>query len=249
MPKVSEEYYEKKRREIIDAAYRVCTRKPITSIEMKDIIAETGFSHGVIYRYYKDLDEVFKDLIITINSENKIDDRLDEILAQSDLNDWERTIYDICAMLAGYMREVGTDMLKVSIYGDMLAMSDPERAMRISARLGKDEQSPLLYAVEAMTDFLTSVVKHNRLEPAVTVDEIIQFFILNYNGIQSGYVLSECFKAAQIEGKYRPEDMYRDLATSVVLMLGGKAMTSGTSETDGNTMASGTSETGGKAVK
>ena len=53
MPKVSEEYYEKKRREIIDAAYRVCARKPITSIDMKDIIAETGFSHGVIYRYYQ----------------------------------------------------------------------------------------------------------------------------------------------------------------------------------------------------
>ena len=76
MPKVSEEYYKQKRREIIDAAYRVCARKPITSIDMKDIIAETGFSHGVIYRYYKDLDEVFRDLVITINKENKIDDRL-----------------------------------------------------------------------------------------------------------------------------------------------------------------------------
>ena len=224
MPKVSEEYYEKKRREIVDAAYRVCSRKPITSIDMKDIIAETGFSHGVIYRYYKDLDEVFKDLIITINSGNKIDDRLDEILAVSDLDDWEKTIYDICGMLADYMKEVGIDMLKVSIYGDMMAMSDPERAMRISSRLGKDEQSPLLYAVEAMTDFLTKAVEHNNLKPVSTVDEIIQFFIVNYHGIQSGYVLSECFRAEHIEGKYKPEDMYRNLAASVVLMLGGKAI-------------------------
>lgn len=223
MPKVSEEYYEKKRREIIDAAYRVCVRKPITSIEMKDIIAETGFSHGVIYRYYKDLDEVFKDLIITINSENRIDGRLEEILARSDIKDWEKTIYEICAMLAAYMREVGTDMLKVSIYGDMLAMSDPERAMRISARLGKDELSPLLYATQVMTEFLTRIVTENKLKPATTVDEIIQFFIVNYNGIQSGFVLSECFKAEHIEGKYKPEDLYRNLAASVVLMLGGKA--------------------------
>ena len=223
MPKVSEDYYEKKRREIIDAAYRVCARKPITSIDMKDIIAETGFSHGVIYRYYKDLDEVFKDLIITINSENKIDDRLNEILAKSDIKDWEKTIYDICAMLADYMKEVGTDMLKVSIYGDMLAMSDPERAMRIAKRLGKDEQSPLLYATEAMTAFLTKIVKENNLKPATTVDQIIQFFIVNYHGIQSGYVLTECFKVEHVEGKYKPEDMYRNLATSVVLMMGGKA--------------------------
>ena len=223
MPKVSEEYYEKKRREIIDAAYRVCARKPITSIDMKDIIAETGFSHGVIYRYYKDLDEVFKDLVITINSENRIDERLGEILANADIKNWEQTIYDICRMLADYMREVGTDMLKVSIYGDMLAMSDPERAMNIAKRLGKDEQSPLLYATEAMTEFLNKVVKENRLEPKTQVDQIIQFFIVNYHGIQSGYVLTECFKAEHIEGKYKIDDMYRNLATSVVLMMGGNA--------------------------
>ena len=223
MPKVNEEYYENKRREIVDAAYRVCARKPITSIEMKDIIAETGFSHGVVYRYYKDIDEIFKDLVITINSENRIDDRLNEILANSKPDDWEQTIYDICGMLADYMKEVGTDMLKVSIYGDMLAMSDPERAMRIAKRLGKDEQSPLLYATEAMTVFLTKIVKDNNLKPASTVDEIIQFFIVNYHGIQSGYVLTECFKVEHVEGKYKPEDMYRNLATSVVLMMGGKA--------------------------
>lgn len=223
MPRVSEEYFEKKRREIIDAAYRVCARKPITSVEMKDIIAETGFSHGVIYRYYKDLDEIFKDLVITINSENRIDDRLDEILAQSDIKHWEKTVYDICGMLADYMREVGTDMLKVSIYGDMLAMSDPERAMRISSRLGKDELSPLLYATQAMTEYLSRVVKENNLKPASSVDEIIQFFIVNYHGIESGYVLTECFRVEHVEGKYKPEDMYRNLATAVVLMLGGKA--------------------------
>lgn len=223
MPKVSEEYYGKKRREIIDAAYRVCARKPITSIDMKDIIAETGFSHGVIYRYYKDLDEVFKDLVITINSENKIDDRLNEILSKSDIKDWEKTIYDICGMLADYMKEVGTDLLKVSLYGDMLAMSDPERAMRISSRLGKDEQSPLLYATEVMTDYLTKAVKQNKLKPLTSVDEIIQFFIVNYHGIQSGYVLTECFKVEHVEGKYKPENMFRNLATSVVLMMGGKA--------------------------
>ena len=223
MPKVSEEYYRKKRREIIDAAYRVCARKPITSIDMKDIIAETGFSHGVIYRYYKDLDEVFRDLVVTINKENKIDDRLDEIIAKADINKWEQTIYDICGMLADYMKEVGTDMLKVSIYGDMLAISDPERAMKIASKLGNDELSPLLYATQTMTDFLTRVVKENNLKPITPIDEIIQFFIVNYNGIQSGYVLTECFKVPHVEGKYKLEDMYRNLATSVVLMMGGKA--------------------------
>jgi hypothetical protein len=76
-----------------------------------------------------------------------------------------------------------------------------------------------------MTEFLTKVVKENNLKPVTSVDEIMQFFIVSYNGIQSGYVLTECFKVEHVEGKYQPEDLYRNLATSVVLMLGGKAIT------------------------
>ncbi|MBE7070140.1 MAG: TetR/AcrR family transcriptional regulator [Ruminococcaceae bacterium] len=222
MPKVSEEYYEKKRKEIIDAAYRVCVRKPITSVEMKDIIAETGYSHGVIYRYYKDLDEVLKDLVITINANNKIDDRLDEIITKAEPEKWEKTIKAICRMLADYMKEVGTDLLKVSIYSDMMAMADPERAMSIAQRLGKDEQSPLLYATEATGRFLTEIIKKNKLKPVSSVDEILQFMIVTYHGVQTGYVLTECFKVPHVEGKYKPEDMFDQLARSVILMLGGK---------------------------
>lgn len=222
MPKVSEEYYRRKRREIVDAAYRVCTRKPISSVEMKDIIAETGFSHGVIYRYYKELDEVLKNLVITINENNKIDDRVDEILSGANADKWEKTIYEICEMQADYMKEVGTDILKVLIYSDMLAMTDPERAMSIAQRLGKNEQSPLLYATVATEKFLNEIVRKKKLKPKSSVDEIIRFMIVNYHGIQFGYVLSECFKVSHIEGKYRPEDMFRNFAKSVILMMGGE---------------------------
>ena len=222
MPKVSEEYYEKKRKEIIDAAYRVCVRKPITSVEMKDIIAETGFSHGVIYRYYKDLDEVLKDLVITINANNTIDEKLDAILKKAKPEQGEKTIRAICRMLADQMKEVGTDLLKVSIYSDMMAMADPERAMNIAQRLGKNEQSPLLYATEATGRFLTEIIKKNKLKPVSSVDEILQFMIVTYHGVQTGYVLTECFKVPHVEGKYKPEDMFDQLARSVILMLGGK---------------------------
>ena len=159
MPKVSEEYYEKKRREIIDAAYRVCIRKPVSAVEMKDIIAETGYSHGAIYRYYDNMDEILHDLVVTVNSENSIKERLDAIIQNADTEKWEQTIYRIFEMLAKQMREVGTDVLKLSIYSDVLAMSDPERTERIVQKLGKDEQSPLLYLVQSMNVFLKKTVK------------------------------------------------------------------------------------------
>ena len=87
-----------------------------------------------------------------------------------------------------------------------------------------DMQERIRSINDHMTEYLTKVVKKNKLKPAATVDEIIQFFIVNYHGIQSGYVLTECFKAEHIEGKYKIDDMYRNLATSVVLMMGGKAI-------------------------
>ncbi len=222
MPRVTDEYYEKKRREIIDAAYRVCVRKPITSVDMKDIIAEAGFSHGVIYRYYKELDEIIRDLVITINESNKIDNQLDSILNDADLSDWKNTITSIFKMLSEYLTKAGVDILKLSIYSDLLAMSDPERAFKIAERLGKEDQSPLVYLVTALTKYLKKVIKANDLKPSRSVDEMMQFVIVTYQGIQSGYVLAECFKTPQLNNKYKPKKMFSCLAESVICMMEGE---------------------------
>ncbi|MCR4647621.1 MAG: TetR/AcrR family transcriptional regulator [Lachnospiraceae bacterium] len=221
MPRVSEEYFEKKRKEIVDAAYRVCVRKPITSVVMNDIIAEAGFSHGVIYKYYKDLDEVLRDLVISINSQNRIDERLDEILSKADKKNWEDIIRNIGRMLADYLVEVGTDVLKISLYSDMLAMSEPERVSRIAGELGSENQSPLLYLVIKMAGYLESVIKKEGLKPAKSVEEIIQFIIVNYHGIQTGYVLTSCMDAEQINGKYDPAEMFSVMSESVILLMKG----------------------------
>ena len=222
MPRVTDEYYEKKRREIIDAAYRVCVRKPITSVDMKDIIAEAGFSHGVIYKYYKELDEIIRDLVITINERNKIDDRLDSILNNSELSDWKNTVIAVFKMLADYITKAGVDILKLSIYSDLLAMSDPERALRIEERLGKEDQSPLVYLITALAKYLKKVIKANDLKPSRSVDEMMQFVIVTYQGIQSGFVLAECFKTPQLSNKYKPKKMFSCLAESVICMMEGK---------------------------
>lgn len=42
MPKVSEDYFKKKRDEILDAAYQVVMEKPIYSVSLRDIIQKAG---------------------------------------------------------------------------------------------------------------------------------------------------------------------------------------------------------------
>ena len=219
MPKVSEEYFEKKRNEILDAAFRVCLKKPITSIVMKDVIEETGFSHGVIYKYYTDLDEVMTDMVVRINSENRIDEELQKILKEHGTKNWEAAIREVCELLASNMRKVGRDVLKVSLYCDTLAMSDPQRVARIAANLSSEAQSPLVYLVIIMTEYLNKVIKKEKLHPAKTVDEIIEFMIVTFHGVQSGYVLSGCLDEEMINGKYTPETMFSCLADSIISML------------------------------
>jgi AcrR family transcriptional regulator len=221
MPRVNEEYFENKRKEIVEAAYRVCTRKPITSVVMKDVIAETGFSHGVIYKYYNDLDEVLRDLVIKINSQHRFDERLDSILGQAEPDKWKSIIREVCAMLSKHMLEAGTDVLKISLYSDTLAMSEPERGKRIAKNLGKEAQSPLLYLVQALGEYLEKIIGEEKLEPVKPLEEILQFLILTYHGIQTGYVLSGCYDKGSLCGEYQPEKMFSCLAESIIFMMGG----------------------------
>ena len=222
MPKVTEEYYEKKKQEIIDAAYRVCAGKPITSVEMKDVIAETGFSHGVVYRYYENLDDVLRDLVVRINRENSISGKLSSIVSGRDATEWEKVIREICHMLADHLKGVGTDVLKISLYCDVLAMSDPGRVKKIAGKIGKEDAAPLLELVPVLDAYLKKAIRKNRLEPKHSADEIIQYIIASYHGIEMGYVLSGCYDADQLEGKYDPRIMFSCLADSVVSMLNSK---------------------------
>ena len=224
MPRVSDEYIEKKRREIIEAAMRVCARKPVASVEMQDVIREAGFSHGVIYRYYSDLDEVLRDLVITINSEHRIDDKIDEILG-NEAEDWEAKIRQICGMLAEQMKAVGVEIMKISLYCDTLAYSDPERALRIAEKLGDKMgdkgQSPLIPLVAKMSVFLDETIRNEGLTPMRTVSEMMQFMLVTFQGIQTGYVMANCLETDQISGQYDPIVMFGCLADSLIAMIKG----------------------------
>ena len=52
MPKVTEEYTDVRRQQIIDAAYRCFARKGFHQTTMREIYAEAGLSPGAIYHYF-----------------------------------------------------------------------------------------------------------------------------------------------------------------------------------------------------
>ena len=220
MPKVTEEYRQQKRKEIIDAAYRVCLRKPITSVEMKDVIAETGFSHGVVYRYYSDLDDILVDLVIRINTEHRIDDRVEKILAEAG-SDYNSAVRKICLMLADYLEEIGPDLIRLTLYCDMLAMSDYDRFVKIGDKVAAAVPSPLAYVTQRLENYLNNFFHmHTCTPPTHDMRQVMLFFTMTYQGIQTAFVLDEQLKSHGRPGAVNTRLMFIELADAITLMLG-----------------------------
>ncbi|MCW5850663.1 MAG: TetR/AcrR family transcriptional regulator [Anaerolineae bacterium] len=60
MPKVSQEYSETRRRQIIDAAYQCFARKGFHQTTMRDIYAEAKLSAGAVYHYFDSKEEIIQ---------------------------------------------------------------------------------------------------------------------------------------------------------------------------------------------
>ena len=82
MPKVNQEYFENKKRIILDAAVRVFLRKPAYSVTMNDIVKESQLSRGGVYKYYSNIDDIIISLLngkkINVNPKSIIEKYNDE---------------------------------------------------------------------------------------------------------------------------------------------------------------------------
>lgn len=58
MPRVTDEYLEARRREIVDAAITCFSRDGFHRATMQDIVRETGLSAGAIYRYFSSKEDI-----------------------------------------------------------------------------------------------------------------------------------------------------------------------------------------------
>ena len=66
MPKVTQQYRDARRDQILGAARRCFLRDGFHSTSMQDLFAEAGLSAGAVYRYFASKDEV----IVAIAEEN-----------------------------------------------------------------------------------------------------------------------------------------------------------------------------------
>ena len=220
MPKVTEEYLENKRRMITDAAFQVCLRKPVEMVTISDVIAETGMSQGAIYRYYDGLDEILADMISKMRTDYNIIDDLEAITSDKKAT-LEELTFKVCGCLAEVMEHHLMDIQKINFDLGVIAINEPERAARIMA--GIKGRGNLDYLMKKAFPSLMKGAGKLGYHPVCSAEDIGLFISASYTGIEKTCIMSACYGTGIPNLKAEPKKLFRTLAKSIILLLGGKA--------------------------
>ena len=219
MPKVTQEYIDNKKKFIVDAAYRVCLRKPVEMVTMMDVIEEAGLSQGGIYRFYKDLEEILSDVIAGMRMNYNIIDEIEQLFGASDEMSFEEGVHKIFDILADVMEKHLMDIQKINFDLTVLAINEPERAEKILG--GIKGKSSLGYLSTVALPRLFKESKKRKYELRDKPENIANFISAAYTGIEMNCILTACYKAP-MGAQCKPRPLFDTLARSIIYLCGGE---------------------------
>lgn len=218
MPKVTEEYIINKKKKIIEAAYELCLEKTVSTVTMQDIINRTGLSQGGIYRFYRDIDEIFGDMLADMRTRVTIKTELDAILAKADTLSDSEIIDQIFEMLADNMEQELMGVQKIDFEMSVLAMNSPERVDKILAgakNIGNKE-----YLMHRTTEYFGQKMTQGKLTPLIEPMELLAYISSVYTGIQTTCIVQNCYNKTPVDEMFQPRRRFRILAQTVKYLMG-----------------------------
>ncbi len=219
MPKVTQEYIENKKKLIVDAAYKVCLRKPVEMVTMMDVIEETGLSQGGIYRFYKDLEEILSDVIAGMRMNYNIIDEVERLFSAKEKLSFEEGVHKIFDILADVMEKHLMDIQKINFDLTVLAINEPERAEKIIG--GIKGQSSFGYLSTVALPNLFKECEEKKYKLRDKPENIANFISSAYTGIEMNCILTACYKAP-MGAHCKPRPLFETLAKSIIYLCGGK---------------------------
>ncbi|MGL6175177.1 MAG: TetR/AcrR family transcriptional regulator [Cellulosilyticaceae bacterium] len=212
MPKVSEDYLEERRQFIIECALKVYEGQTLYRMTMRDIIRETGFSQGNIYRYFKSVPEL---LIAAANTKQQPfgeQDQIPEILGSNLLLDEKvKCVFNIIGhYIQQVIEEIGAKMYYELSY--QLSM-DLDLWKEIGAQLYfKVVMGEMIRYIVA---YLEGELCFGRIQPKEKLNTIVQYAAIVVDGIANQVALQKMNRIEEVN----IDQMMRLLAESVVQML------------------------------
>lgn len=222
MPKVTNEYMTDKRNFILECTGEILKEKPLYLITMRDIIKKAGFSHGIIYHYYANLDEIYVDFINKHTTHIHLEQKIDALLCSEQA---EKITLSECFMAMGEYTEellksvVGKTFFELTV----LCSYDFEKRAAIFPKL-RFKQS-LEYAQQKIVDYILSNVDNGVFQPQIPVRSIILFVSSFIDGLAQSMAINTAESSNDNSEQVSDiSEMFQALAKAVIGFLGGDAL-------------------------
>lgn len=180
MPKVTDEYIADKKSYILKCTGEILKEKPLYLVTMRDIIKKAGFSHGIIYHYYANLDEIYVNYINKNTPDNLLELNIDTLLNSERA---EKEVLSECIVAIGdYIEELlksigGKTCFELTVF----YAYDFEKRATVFPKL-KYKQS-LEYAQTKIAEYILAGVESGVFHPQIPIRSIILFASSFIDGI------------------------------------------------------------------
>ena len=184
MPKVSQEYFENKRKIILEAAYRVFTKKPVYNVSMKDIVKESKLSQGGVYKYFSNIDEI----IFGIFNIKELEVDPTEILEKYNSKP-EKAIFELLESLKKSFFAPTEKIGKILFELYIIFLNDKERMNLFYNNV--NESITLNYWLKELFAFIDKKIEEGYFKPLMDIRDIYMQIIVTLRGIGAEIVFTK----------------------------------------------------------
>jgi AcrR family transcriptional regulator len=215
MPKVDDTYFEEKRNQILDSTYRVCIKKPLNVITMKDVIDEAKLSRGGIYRYYSNFYDVLFALIERETHDIHLRERVDEIFERSTSPEM------ITAKIIEVVLEDHGDIEKILFELTLIFARAPELYKRFYDKTTIEQDEG--YLMEKSAAYISAKAEEGYFKPIAPVQDLLSMLVASIDGIKRDVILTKYYEDenTQIPFSFDLRTLTLVLSKSFILALGG----------------------------
>lgn len=173
MPKVSQQYRDDRRGQILQAAQRCFLRDGFHATSMQDLFAEAGLSSGAVYRYFASKDE----MIVAIAHDNmqEVMAMIHAVAAQRSSASVGETIAGVLDLVAGKHAKDGLGGLAIQVWSE--ALRNPTLATELSGLIRRTRAD------------LVAVVRHHQASGALHADVSADAVAALLFSVVPGYIL------------------------------------------------------------
>lgn len=218
MPKVTEEYIKNKKNMIVRTAYDLCLQKTVSTVTMQDIIDATDLSQGGIYRFYKDIDEIFRDMLIDNRQRVNIKPQIDEIFGNSEAEEIKGVLHKVFELLTDFMTRELMGIVKINFELSVLSMNAPLRVEKILGAI--EGTGNFEYLFMRVSQYLTQKIVSGTVTPKISIEELLTYLSTTYNGIEMSCIINHCYKKLPLMEWYVPKRQLKTLETTLYYLLG-----------------------------